>query len=179
MKLVSIAVCLCLLAPDVGAAVRGDHVAYIGGTAPIAKGVEGTVDLSNSKDLRFDFSGGPWRLPYASITSMEFGEKVGRRVGTTVALGATVLGLLALPILLSKKKKHFLTIGFTEADGTNGAVLFELSKNVFQAMIPTLEARTGKRVEVNARRVSSTLRHPAWEFTDYLPLSFRRMTPAY
>ena len=29
-----------------------------------------------------------------------------------------------------------------------------------------------------ARRVSSTLRHPAWEFTDYLPSSFRRMTPA-
>jgi hypothetical protein len=29
-----------------------------------------------------------------------------------------------------------------------------------------------------ARRVSSTLRHPAWEFTDYLPLSFRRMAAA-
>jgi hypothetical protein len=28
------------------------------------------------------------------------------------------------------------------------------------------------------RRVSSTLRHPAWEFTDYLPLSLRRMAPA-
>ena len=28
------------------------------------------------------------------------------------------------------------------------------------------------------RRVSSTLRHPAWEFTDYLPLSFRRMAAA-
>jgi hypothetical protein len=28
------------------------------------------------------------------------------------------------------------------------------------------------------RRVSSTLRHPASEFTDYLPLSLRRMAPA-
>jgi hypothetical protein len=25
------------------------------------------------------------------------------------------------------------------------------------------------------RRVSTTLRHPAWEFTDFLPLSFRRV----
>jgi len=29
-----------------------------------------------------------------------------------------------------------------------------------------------------SRRVSSILRHPAWEFTDYLPLSFRRMAVA-
>jgi len=28
------------------------------------------------------------------------------------------------------------------------------------------------------RRVSSTLRHPAWEFSDYIPSSFRRMAPA-
>jgi hypothetical protein len=28
------------------------------------------------------------------------------------------------------------------------------------------------------RRVSSTLRHPAWEFTDFLPLSFGRVEPA-
>jgi len=27
-------------------------------------------------------------------------------------------------------------------------------------------------------RVSSTLRHPAWEFTDLLPLSFDRVGPA-
>ena len=28
------------------------------------------------------------------------------------------------------------------------------------------------------RRVSSILRHPAWEFTDFLPLSFGRAVPA-
>ena len=28
------------------------------------------------------------------------------------------------------------------------------------------------------RRVSSTLRHPAWEFSDFLPLSFGRVAPA-
>jgi hypothetical protein len=28
------------------------------------------------------------------------------------------------------------------------------------------------------RRVSSTLRHPAWEFTDFFPLSFGRAAPA-
>jgi len=29
------------------------------------------------------------------------------------------------------------------------------------------------------RRVSSTLRHPAWEFSDVAPLSLGRVAPAY
>jgi len=32
--------------------------------------------------------------------------------------------------------------------------------------------------QVNTRRVSSTLRHLAWEFSDFLPLSFGRLAPA-
>jgi hypothetical protein len=32
--------------------------------------------------------------------------------------------------------------------------------------------------EPDARRVSSTLRHPVWEFTDLLPLTFRRSEAA-
>jgi hypothetical protein len=32
--------------------------------------------------------------------------------------------------------------------------------------------------ELGQRRVSSTLRHPAWEFTDFFPLSFGRAAPA-
>ena len=31
---------------------------------------------------------------------------------------------------------------------------------------------------LDSRRVSSILRHPAWEFTDLLPLTFRRTEPA-
>jgi hypothetical protein len=31
----------------------------------------------------------------------------------------------------------------------------------------------------NGRRVSSSLRHPAWEFSVYFPLSFGRSVPAY
>ena len=148
MRRLSIVLCICLLAPDIRAALRGDHVAYFGGTASITKGAEGAIDLSDSGHLQFAYKGGSWTLPYASINSLEFGQKVGRRVGMTVGLGATVLGLLALPLLLSKKKRHFLTVGFREPDETNGGVVFELSKNVFQTIIPTLEARTGKKVEM-------------------------------
>jgi hypothetical protein len=40
-----------------------------------------------------------------------------------------------------------------------------------------LESRTFAAIE-RWRRASRILRHPAWEFTDFLPLSFRRAGPA-
>jgi hypothetical protein len=56
---------------------------------------------------------------------MEFGQKVGRRVGITMATAVTVLGLMALPILLSKKKNHFPTLGFESGENTKGAIVLE------------------------------------------------------
>jgi hypothetical protein len=43
----------------------------------------------------------------------------------------------------------------------------------------TLEAGGIQPIELPARRrASRVLRHPAWEFTDFVPLSFRRAGPA-
>jgi len=51
--------------------------------------------------------------------------------------------------------------------------------NLSPASLQALESLRTIRVPVpEARRVSSTLRHPAWEFTDLLPLSFDRVGPA-
>src|SRR5205814_4300751 len=95
----------------------------------------------------FSYKGGSFRLPYSSISSMEFGQKVGRRVGATIAWGVTTLGIGALPILFSKKKKHFLTLAYVTGLG-NEAAVFELAKDVVRMTLPTLEARTGKKVEL-------------------------------
>ena len=74
---------------------------------------------------------------------MEFGQKVGRRVGATIALGVTTLGLGAMPVLFSKKKKHFLTVSYDQGSSKEVAV-FELAKDIVKTTLPTLEARTGK-----------------------------------
>ena len=130
-------------------AVRGDKAAYRGGTiSTIPQGTQGVLDLSDAKELRFNYPKGAYKVPYDRITSMEFGQKVGRRVGTTIALGATTLGLAALPILFSKKKKHYLSVSFTNEDGSGGAMVLELAKSVVRTTLPTLEARTGKKVEL-------------------------------
>jgi len=146
MRSIAALLILCL-AVDSFAAVRGEHAEYVGGTASIQRGEQGFLDASDQKVLRFERKGGAFSLPYSQIDSMEFGQEVGRRVGLTVAMAATVLGLAALPILFSKKKKHYLSIAFTEADGRPGAAVFQLAKDTVKPLIITLESRTGKKVE--------------------------------
>lgn len=46
------------------------------------------IPAGNRRDVPAIFHG-TYRVAYASITSMEFGQKVGRRVGATIALGIT------------------------------------------------------------------------------------------
>jgi hypothetical protein len=142
-------VALAVLSGSSIAAVRGNDTQYVGGTVgQIPRGAEGALSLDDKTELVFSYGKGQaYKVPYDQINTLEFGQKVGRRVGLTLALGITVLGLAALPILLSKKKQHFLSIGFTEADGTNGAIVLELSKGNAATVLTTLEARTGKKVE--------------------------------
>lgn len=131
------------------AAVRGDDTAYVGGTiSAIPQGTKGQLNLQDKARLAFEYGkAGKFSLPYKNVTSLEFGQKVGRRVGSTIALGVTTLGIGALPMLFSKKKKHFLSVAFTEEDGSNGAMVLELSKGNVRTVLATIEARTGKKVE--------------------------------
>jgi hypothetical protein len=128
------------------AAVRGDRAAFIGGTVTtVPRGTQGDLNVDGTQELTFSAKEGGIRIPYAQITEMEFGQKVGRRVGATIALGVTTLGIGALPVLFSKKKKHYLTVSYQS--GTSGEVaVFEMAKDIVKTVLPTLEARTGKKV---------------------------------
>jgi hypothetical protein len=139
-KRIAVLLAAVVLAQSTPAAVRGDHAAYIGGTAPIPREMQGSLETFDTRELLFRYGAGVYSIPYASITSMEFGEKVGRRVGVALAVGWIAL--------FSKKKRHFLTLGYTGQTGTAEAAVFELSKGIYQAVLPTLEARTEKRVEI-------------------------------
>src|SRR4051812_26466386 len=116
-----------LLAFQSFAAVRGDSAAYVGGTVSTLKqGVEGELDLSSATELQFKYEHGVYSLPYSQIVTLEFGQKVGRRVGAAIG-GFVALGLPGLLILMSKKKKHYLTIGYRDEAGGQAAV-FEIAK---------------------------------------------------
>jgi hypothetical protein len=122
------------------AGINKDSAMYIGGTVTsIPDQTEGKLDFTNAERMTFKWSAGSWDLPYKQITSLEYGQKAGRRVG--VAIVFTVWALF------SKKRRHFLTIGFKDADGNAQAALIEIGKNKTKASLAILEARTGLKVE--------------------------------
>jgi hypothetical protein len=113
---------------------------YVGGTIKsVPEATKGTLDTDNDQVLVFASPSGSFEIPYDRITSLEYGQKAGRRVG--VALVITVW------ILFSKKRKHFLTIGFKDAQGTPQGVVLEIPKGTAKTMITILEVRSGQKVE--------------------------------
>jgi hypothetical protein len=124
---------------------------YVGGTVvSIIEGAEGSLDASGETQVVFrpDKKKGPsYSIPYSNVTALGYGQHAGRRVGATIALGVTTMGIGALPILFSKKRRHYLTINFKDNEGKDQAAIFELGKDTTRTLLATLAARTGKTVE--------------------------------
>ena len=131
------------------AAVRGKSARYVGGTVSLYKeAVDGTWDLEDDAVVFTSKKKGHAKLtiPYSKIDTLEYGQKVGRRVGGALA-GALIVSPAFLLLLFSKKRKHFLTIGFKDdTDKLQGAV-FELAKSIVPESLTVLETKTGKKVE--------------------------------
>jgi hypothetical protein len=121
---------------------------YVGGTvSAIPNSTEAVLNLTDASKMDFKWKTGDWQIPYSSVTSLEYGQHAGRRVGATVALGVTTLGIGALPVLFSKKRPHYLTIAYTDSDGKAQAAIFELGKDAITTSLTVLETRTGKKLD--------------------------------
>jgi len=55
--------------------------------------------------------------------------------------------LISPVLLLSKSRKHFLTIGYTDPDGRQQALVLRVEKGDIRSVLAGLEARTGRRIE--------------------------------
>lgn len=121
-------------------AVRGDEAMYIGGTlASIPDRTEGRLDLTDSKVAKFTSKKGEFSFEFGKVTSLEYGQKAGRRVGVAIAVNPL--------FLFSKKRKHFLTIGFTDGQDVQQGAVIEVGKKRIRSIITVLETRSGKAVE--------------------------------
>lgn len=131
---VSLAGSSLLLAAD------GAKAEYVGGTIrEIPAGCGGSVQAVDDTYFVFYSHKANWRVPYEKINLIEYGQKVDRRI---------VAAVLISPIfLLSKKRQHFLTVGYQDEDGKQQAMIFRVNKDNVRAMLASLEARTGRRVE--------------------------------
>ncbi|MBS1813160.1 MAG: hypothetical protein JST84_33650 [Acidobacteria bacterium] len=138
------------------AGLGSKKAAYQGGTTkdkdfPGAKeGVEGTLNTTGESALVFEYelnkAKKTYSIPYNQIIDIEYGQKAGRRVGAAVAT-AILISPVGLFLLFSKKRKHFVTIGYKGDDGKDQVAVFELGKDIIRTTLPILETRSGKKIE--------------------------------
>lgn len=132
--------CLIALQPVSFAGLGSDKTAYVGGTEnQIKDGTEGQSSAKDDKAFIFEYKGGTLKIPYDQVDDLEYGQKAGRRVGVAIMVSPLAL--------FSKKRKHFLTVGWKDEQDKQHAAVFELGKEVVRTTIATLEARTGKKVD--------------------------------
>src|SRR5579884_456086 len=118
----------------------GGRVEYVGGTiAQIPPGCQGYAQTLDEQSFVFYSRGASWRVPYESINLLEYGQNVNRRLAAAV--------LISPLFILSKARQHFLTIGYTDEQGKQQALIFRVDKGDIRLILATLEARTGRRVE--------------------------------
>lgn len=122
------------------AASDGGRAEYVGGTiSEIPSGCDGKVQATDADYFVFYSKNARFRVPYGKINLIEYGQKVDRRY---------VAAVLVSPLfLLSKKRQHFLTVGYEDEDNRQQAMIFKVDKDDIRAILVSLEARTGRRVE--------------------------------
>ncbi len=126
--------CVCLHAGD-GAGAR-----YIGGTiAAISANSDGVIRTTDDLFLEYRAKGRELHVEYDKINLIEYGQNVDRRL---------IMAALISPLFaLSKKRQHFLSLGYTDKEGRQQAMVFKVDKGKIRALLVSLEARTGIKVQ--------------------------------
>lgn len=118
----------------------GGHAQYVGGTSEkFNSGDAGAIHTSNASVLVFSTKRASVGIPYDRVNLLEYGQNASRRI---------VLAAVISPMfLLSKSRRHFLTIGYEDDQGRQQALVFRVEKSDIRALLASLEARTGVRVQ--------------------------------
>jgi len=123
------------------APVEGFKVQCAGGTlAGVSTKVYSRLDLTDTTELAYFCGKTEFRIPYSRIESVEYGQSVSRRYAAAV--------LISPILLLSKERRHYVTLGFVDGQGAQQAVVFRVDKGDIRPVLAGLEARTGRRVEI-------------------------------
>lgn len=122
------------------AADAGGRAAYVGGTLanPPPK-AGGRIRTADAQTLVFEAERTRVQVPYDSINLLEYGQQSGRRY---------IMAIVISPVLLlTKARKHFLTVAYRDEEGRQQAMVFQVHKSDVRAVLAGLEARTGLKVE--------------------------------
>src|SRR5207247_10853347 len=114
---------------------------YMGGTVGgLRNKSEGNLNTTEEDCLVFRTKQVSVRVPYDKINTIEYGQRVSRRYAEAVIISPL--------LLLAKKRKHFLTVGYTDEQGRQQALVFQVHKRAVRSVLVSLEAKTGRRAEL-------------------------------
>jgi hypothetical protein len=119
---------------------RGGRATYLGGTvaAPSSR-ADGAIDTTDQQHFVFQAKSLTIRVPYARINLLEYGQKVNRRYAMAV--------LVSPILLLSKARRHYLTVAYLDPEGRQQALVFQVNKDDVRSVLVALEVKTGLRVQ--------------------------------
>ena len=122
------------------AAEPGVKAQFIGGTvAGIKTKAGGRLDITGEDGLRFRCGRTEVRVDYKKVNTLEYGQSVSRRYAAAI--------LISPLLLLSKSRRHYVTLGYVDESGRQQALVFRVEKGDIRTVLASLEARTGRRVE--------------------------------
>ena len=140
LRLLVFPLLFCVCSSAVWAGVGSKDTVYVGGTLnSIKQDTEGKSSTSDEKVFTFKYKGGQVTIPYDRVNTLEYGQKAGRRIGVAIMVSPIAL--------LSKKRKHFMTVSYLDEADKQQAAVFELGKDIVRVTLATLEARTGRKIE--------------------------------
>jgi hypothetical protein len=125
---------LAVVVPAHAAIVEGSQVMYVGGSIPgLPQGTFGKLDTQREDALVFEYAGGKLEIPYHSIQSFQYSQRLARRMG--------VLPTIAVGLVKRRQRRHFIEVAFRGADGAPQAAVLEVSKDMAQPVNVVLLAR--------------------------------------
>lgn len=131
---------LLLCAMSLTASEPGVPVQFIGGTLDgLAADSSARLYLNGPEALVFRCCKAELNVAYQKINTLKYGQDLNR---------PSTAEILVSPVrLLSKSRTHFVTIGYTDAEGKQQALVIRVKKGDIRVVLAVLEARTGRRVE--------------------------------
>lgn len=141
-KVIALSVCLAITS-SAFAGIDSKKAAYRGGTVmSLHSNQEAVFVLDRPDGVHF----ATLVIPFDKVQSIEYGQKAGRRVGAAIAT-AVLVSPVGLFLLFSKKRKHMVSLTWTNPEGKIDAGVFELGKDAIRPALKILEAKSGKQID--------------------------------
>jgi len=147
--------------------IPNEAAEYVGGSVTtIPQQAVGELITADENILSFTWQkgkqsgGGEWRIPYNRVTYLGYRQHAGRRVGTATALApaSVMIAPVFVPVMWSKKRRHYITLAFKDDQGKAQTAIFLLGKKAIRTLPKILEVRTGVKLQYedeDARKVGN------------------------